>query len=63
MTLGLVVFFCAVTWFMTMFFYTDRYKVLLHDHHLVELKCSHCTRRFVISKDNLRTPMYCELCK
>ena len=63
MTLGLVVFFCSVTWFVTMFYYTDRYKVLLHDHSLFEVVCSHCSRRLVVSEDNMRNPMYCSKCK
>jgi dolichol kinase len=63
MTFGLVVFFCAVTWFVTMFYYTDRYKMLLKNHSLVEVKCSHCSIRFVVSQDNLRNPMYCSKCK
>ena len=63
MTLGLVVFFCSVTWFVTMFYYTDRYKMLLRQYSLFEVKCSHCAIKFVVSEDNMRNPMYCTRCK
>ena len=63
MTLGLVVFFCSVTWFITMFYYTERYKMLLREQSLFEVKCYHCSIRFVVSTDNMRSPMYCSKCK
>jgi len=63
MTLGLVIFFCAVVWLITMMYYTDRYKVLLHNNGLEKIRCAHCSVALLVNYDNLRQPMYCVRCK
>jgi hypothetical protein len=63
MTLGLVLFFSSVTWLITMMFYTEKYKVLLHEEGLVKVKCSHCSKPIITHYKNLRQPMYCNWCK
>jgi hypothetical protein len=63
MTLGLVVFFCSVTWLITMMYYTERYKVLLHNEGLAKVRCDHCSMPILTGYNNLRHPMYCVRCK
>jgi hypothetical protein len=63
MTLGLVIFFCTVTWLITMMYYTERYKVLLHDEGLAKVRCVHCAKPIITEYKNLRAPMYCNWCK
>jgi hypothetical protein len=63
MTAGLVLFFCAVTWLITMMYYTERYKVLLHDNGLAKIRCAHCSDLLLVDYKNLRQPMYCNWCK
>ena len=63
MTLGLVIFFCMVTWLITMIYYTDRYRIFLHDNGLAKIRCVHCSKPLLVEYKNLRAPMYCNWCK
>jgi hypothetical protein len=63
MITGLVLFFCSVTWLITMMYYTERYKVLLHENDLTKIRCAHCSDMLLVNYKNLRQPMYCNWCK
>jgi len=59
----LVIFFCLVTWFITMNYYTERFKVKLFENNLSTIQCSHCSTELIFYPENIRTPMYCNKCK
>ena len=55
-----------LTWYLTKFYYTKSpiLKTSKFDNKdLIHAKCSKCSALTRTSKDNLRIPFYCSLCK
>ena len=56
----------AITWYLTKVFYTRDIRINwtdLGDPNTVMATCSRCSRSEYITKENIRVPNYCMLCK
>lgn len=53
----------ALTWFLTMLYYTGRYKKLMQNSELQAMPCSHCGRQMIVHESNLRSSNLCNTCR
>jgi hypothetical protein len=54
------------TWYLTKLYYTRDISInmiKLNDPVLMTAKCSRCSQNLVISKEHMRNPFYCNVCK
>jgi len=55
-----------LTWYATKLFYTHDPIVHINeldDHDLMTAKCVGCSQHIIISKEHMRNPFYCNVCK
>jgi len=55
-----------ITCYITKVYYTRDLKIHisgLDEHDLMTAMCARCSQYIVISRENMRNPFYCELCK
>ena len=53
----------ALTWFLTMLYYTGRYKKLMLRSDLHAMPCSHCGMQMIVHESNLRVSNLCNACR
>lgn len=53
----------AITWLLTMSYYTDRYKKIIGESNLIQINCFGCAARLAFTQENIRAINYCNSCK